>query len=183
MPGALHKINLDLAPPQFEALFPKLGRTVEHLFRQRLRYWRPLHSKQLYTHATFPSSQVFKRSTFGLVHCYNALPQRLADLDAVKTLQRCRQAALLRLAELGAEDWPKLSRAYGSGPRVLNLTNYSKCHNAELLRVGGPSSTIIAEPDLARASDEHAPVFRVLFSIMVIVEFKLCCRSHDFFIV
>ena len=43
MLGALHKINLDLAPPQFEALFPKLGRTVEHLFRQRLRYWRPLH--------------------------------------------------------------------------------------------------------------------------------------------
>ena len=33
--GALHKINSDLAPPQLDALFQKLGRTVEPLFRQR----------------------------------------------------------------------------------------------------------------------------------------------------
>ena len=119
MLGALHKINLDLAPPQFQALFPRLGRTEEPLLRQRLRYWRPLHSKQLYTHATFSSSHAFKRSMFGLVHCYNALPQRIADSNTVKTLQRCLQAALLRLAELGAEDWPRLySSAWKRFPRT-----------------------------------------------------------------
>ena len=119
MLGALHKINLDLAPPQFQALFPRLGRTEEPLLRQRLRYWRPLHSKQLYTHATFSSSHAFKRSMFGLVHCYNALPQRIADSNTVKTLQRCLQAALLRLAELGAGDWPILySIAWKRFPRT-----------------------------------------------------------------
>ena len=105
---ALPRINLDLAPQQFQALFPRIGRTEEPLLRQRLGYWRPLHSEQLCTQATFASSHAFKRSIFGLVFCYTALPQRLADLDTVKTFQRCLQAALLRLAELGAGDWPKL---------------------------------------------------------------------------
>ena len=119
MLGALHKINLELAPPQLAALFPRLGSISEPLSRQRLRFWRPLHSKQLSTHATFTSSQVFKRSLFGLVSCYNTLPQDLADLDTVKALQRRLQAALLRFAELGAVDWPRLySTAWKRFPRT-----------------------------------------------------------------
>ena len=131
--GALHKINLDLVPPQFQTLFPKLGRAEEPVRRKRLRYWRPLHSKQLCTQATFASSQTFKRSIFGLVHCYNALPQRLADLDTVKTFQRCLQAALLRLAELGAGDWPKL---YSNVWKRLPRTKLNELFQSDLDRGG-----------------------------------------------
>ena len=84
-----------------------------------MRYWRPLHSRQLGTHATFLSSTVFKRSAFGLVHCYNALPQGVADLETVKAMQRHLQATLLKLAEQGAEDWP---RFYSNGWKRLPRT-------------------------------------------------------------
>ena len=81
--GALHKINLEKALLQFTVLFPRVGSVVELPFCQRLRFWRPLHSKQLGTPASFTSSEVMKRSVFGLVHCYNALPQRVADTTSV----------------------------------------------------------------------------------------------------
>ena len=119
MLGALHKVTLDLAPPQLQAMFPRIGCITEPQHRQRMRYWRPLHSRQLGTHATFLSSTVFKRSAFGLVHCYNALPQGVADLETVKAMQRHLQAALLKLAEQGAEDWP---RFYSNGWKRLPRT-------------------------------------------------------------
>ena len=49
-----------------------------------------------------------KGSVFGLVHCYNALPQSVVDLPSVKLFQRSLQQALLSFARSGAEDWPKL---------------------------------------------------------------------------
>ena len=88
MLAVLHKINLGMVPPQLQALFPKLGRVEEPLARHRLRYGRPLHTKQLATHANFASSNVLQRSLFGLVHCYNGLPQRLVDASSVKVFQR-----------------------------------------------------------------------------------------------
>ena len=108
MLGALHKINLEKAPLQFTVLFPRVGSVVEPLLRQRLRFWRPLHSKQLGTLASFTSSEVMKRSVFGLAHCYNALPQRVADTTSVKLFQRELQCALLKLAERECADWPQM---------------------------------------------------------------------------
>jgi hypothetical protein len=53
MLGALHRVNLSLAPSQLEAFFPKLGRVQEPTLSQRLRFWRQLHSKQLPTLSPF----------------------------------------------------------------------------------------------------------------------------------
>ena len=108
MLGVLHKVNLDQAPDQLQVFFRRLGARQEPPLRQRLRFWRPLHCKQLNTPATSLSSDVLRRSLFGLAHCYNALPQRLVDFTSVKALQRELQRALLRLAELGADDWQRL---------------------------------------------------------------------------
>ena len=57
--GMLHRIVLGLAPPQAAALFLLIGAAVEHASRQRLRYWRPLHDRQISTAATFASTDVF----------------------------------------------------------------------------------------------------------------------------
>ena len=108
MLGLLHRVNLNTAPCQLASFFPKLGVRSEPLQRQRLRHWRALHSKQLGTVATHFSSEVMKNSLFGLVHCYNQLPQRVADSLSVKALQRSLQATLVTLADKGCEDWSLL---------------------------------------------------------------------------
>ena len=108
MLGALHKLNLGQAPTQLAALFPRLGRVVEPPLRQRLRHWRPLHTHQLGTPATPNSSQALKRSLFGLVHCYNALPQTTVDAPSVKLFQRGLQAALSKLAAADQRGWQTL---------------------------------------------------------------------------
>ena len=86
MLGVLHKVVLGLAPPQLAAFFPLLGNVAEPSGRQRLRGWAPLHSKQLGTHCGIRSSNIMKRSLFGLVWCYNQLPQCVVDASTVKKL-------------------------------------------------------------------------------------------------
>ena len=108
MLGSLHKLNLGTAPDQLAVLFPLVGTVTEPLSLQRVRAWRPLHSKQLHTPVTFESTDLMQRSLFGLARCYNALPQRLVDIGSVKGFQKALQDGLLRLAEQGAPDWQTL---------------------------------------------------------------------------
>ena len=57
---------------------------------------------------------------FGLVHCYNALPQSVVELPSMKLFQRSMQQALLKFARSGAEDGPKLfSTAWQRFPRTF----------------------------------------------------------------
>ncbi len=105
MLGALHRITLGLAPPQMAILFPGIGAIAEPAARQNLRYWRPRHNRQLATPVTFRSSDVLQRSVFGLVGCYNRLPQQVVDISCVKGFQRCLQFALLQSAEFGLDNW------------------------------------------------------------------------------
>ena len=95
-----HQINLGIAPPQLQALFPKLGQVDEPLARHRLRYWRPLRMKQLATHANFASIGVLQRCLFGRLHCYNSLPPRLVDTCSVKVL-----SVTLNKAYCNAPNW------------------------------------------------------------------------------
>ena len=101
MLGVLHKVVLGLAPPQLAAFFPLLGNVAEPSGRQRLRGWAPLHSKQLGTHCGIRSSNIMKRSLFGLVWCYNQLPQCVVDASTVKNFQRGLQEALKVYASSG----------------------------------------------------------------------------------
>jgi hypothetical protein len=106
----LHKIALGTALEKLRAIFPVRGAVAEPLARQRLRHWRPLHSRQLHTEADFTSSAVFKRSLFGPVHCYNKLPQAVVDAESIKAFQAKLQGALRIYAESGESDWQLLSR-------------------------------------------------------------------------
>ena len=108
MLGVLHKVNLGSAPPQLQELFPRIGSVDEPAGRSRLRYWRRLHGRQLATPVDWASSDARRRLLFGLVHCYNKLPQKLVDAKTVKSLQRDLQLGLLCAAERGMKEWQLL---------------------------------------------------------------------------
>ena len=121
MLGALHKVALGTAPAQLALLFPLRGIVAERENRM-LRYWRPLHNKQLATAAKFSSSDIMKRSLFGLCLCYNKLPQQLVDCKTVSLFQKTLQKGLLKYAERRAvhgNDWERL---YSVNWRTLQRT-------------------------------------------------------------
>ncbi len=116
MLGVLHKIVLGKAPKPLAALFPVVGAVDEPLIHQRLRGWRPRHTKQLHTEATFQSTDVMQKSLFGLVHLYNRLPQRVVDAATPRAFQGRLQAALKPLASSRTDGWQTL---YSSGWRRM----------------------------------------------------------------
>ena len=120
MLGLLHRLTLGKAPVQLKELFPRVGTVTEPLARQSFRRWRPLHDKQLGTLATDFSTDTMKNSLFGLVHCYNRLPQRVVDSSSVKAFQKTLQNALLELAEKECPDWQEL---YSGGWKRFPRTN------------------------------------------------------------
>ncbi len=118
MLGVLHKVTLGRAPAQLAALFPP-GRPAHEPLQhfQRLRHWRPLHNKQLHSHAALDCTEVMRRSLFGLVKCYNQLPQRVVDSASVTTFQKLLQAALKKHALRGRDEaW---GRFFAQGWRPL----------------------------------------------------------------
>ena len=67
----------------------------------------------------FSSSNVLKQSLFGLVYCYNILPQHVVNASSVQLFQCKLQGGLLQHADLGAEDWQSL---FSTGLRKLQRT-------------------------------------------------------------
>ena len=108
MLGVLHKVILGYAPEPLAVLFPVLGVVHEPAAMQRMRNWRPKHSKQLHAEIDFTANDVMQRSLFGLVHLYNKLLQSAVDASSVKIFQRQLQEALKRYARSGAESWQSL---------------------------------------------------------------------------
>ena len=120
MLGALHKVTLGLAPPQLAAFFPRaIVRTIS-FDRQRLRQWRPLHDKLLHSECVIASTDIMRRSLFGLVHTYNRRPQDIVDSITIKSFQRSLQEALKVYASspTAPDDWQRL---YSVGWRRLSL--------------------------------------------------------------
>ena len=112
MLGALHRVALGLAPPQLAALFPLRGTVTEPWHMGRHRNWRPLHNRQLTSLAPFRCTEVMSRSLFGVVPCYNKLPQNVVALQTVKSFQRNLQNALkLYERQTPGDDWGALYSA------------------------------------------------------------------------
>ena len=122
MLGTLHKVTLDIAPPQLAALFPRKGVVVEHMYAHRMRNWRPLHNKQLHSFADIDSTETMRRSLFGLVHGYNFLPQRAVKCNTVKSFQKTLQNALkMHASRSNNDDWHRL---YSSGWHAFTRTGF-----------------------------------------------------------
>ena len=128
MLGALHKVTLGLAPPQLAAFFPRAAGRTTSFDRQRLRHWRLLHDKQLHSECAIDSTDIMRRSLFGLVHLYNRLPQRTVGQLSIKSFQRSLQEALkvYASAPTAPDDWQRL---YSVGWRRLSLAQFDGLFN------------------------------------------------------
>ena len=92
--GSCIKRRWDWPHPQLATFFPHTDRPVSNFDRERLRQWSPSHNKQLHSECAIGSTDIMRRSLFGLVHAYNRLPQRVIDQPSIKGFQRSLQEAL-----------------------------------------------------------------------------------------
>ena len=81
------------------------------------RFGARVHNKQLLDRVEKLSTDQFRRSIFGMVNCYNSLPQFVVDKPSVASFQRALQDALKAQASAGVEDWQRMlsdGRKYAS---------------------------------------------------------------------
>ena len=125
--GFLHRITLGQVSTQIAKLFPKAPEiVVPDNISSRVRGER--HNRQLLDRVSASSTEVFRRSIFGTVQCYNALPQNVVDRPSVSSFQRALQAALSHQAELGASNWQGMfsdGRRYASALRFQTLCKHN----------------------------------------------------------
>ncbi len=120
--GFLHRVNLRLVAPQVEELFPRIGsRSVRGSgIGSRVRAATAFHNRQLLDRVSATSTEQFKKSIFGMVQCYNALPQWIADKPTVSAFQRCLQTCIKQRAVAGTE-W---SEIFSIGKRYASVLKF-----------------------------------------------------------
>ena len=79
------------------------------------------HTKQIVDRVQASSSDQFRRSIFGMVQCYNSLPQSFVDLPIVSLFQRSLQVVLFRHAESGSANWQDI---YSDGRRYSSMLRF-----------------------------------------------------------
>ena len=113
--GFLHRVNIGLVSNQIRDLFPPVTHGSDRAFAPRTA--ARIHNRQLLDRVTRDSSEQFKGSIFGMVQCYNSLPQEIVDKKDVKTFQRSLQEGLRTQARAGNEEWQTMlsvGRRYAS---------------------------------------------------------------------
>ena len=87
--GFLHRVVLGLTSTQIGELFPlaAANEARDHISAQ-VRGVAQKHSKQFMDRINPRSSEHMKRSIFGMIQCYNALPQYIVDEPTVSSFQR-----------------------------------------------------------------------------------------------
>ena len=93
MLGVIHRSARREGPPQFQRLFPLVSVDRNYWTRTLVRR----HHLQVQERYVFNSTDVIKRSAFGLVPVYNALPSCVVGLR-VRRFQSSLQRAILRRA-------------------------------------------------------------------------------------
>ena len=111
--GFLHRVALGLVSDQVRDLFPPVPPAPVRAGRFGAR----VHNKQLLDRVERLSTDQFRRSIFGMVNCYNSLPQFVVDKPSVASFQGALQDALKAQASAGVEDWQRMlsdGRKYAS---------------------------------------------------------------------
>ena len=123
--GLLHRVNLGLASKQMAELFPPTGpAVVGDYIGGRVRGATAFHTKQLLDRVEARSSEQFRRSMFGMVRCYNVLPQNIVDAPTTTIFQRSLQDAVKARVRKGDRDWRQFfefGRRYASVLRFQAL--------------------------------------------------------------
>ena len=115
MLAVLHKVVLGLAPPQLAALFPAAppaepGRSSTRLLVRR-------HDRQLLQRVC--RTDVLKRSLFGMVSVYNALPPEVVSAKTISAFQSKLQSGVRVAAMRAVEEWPRVLNPETRGLRIV----------------------------------------------------------------
>lgn len=115
--GFLHRINLRQTSAQIAELFPRIGRRATPMYNFRAQF----HDKQLLDRVDNYSSSVFRRSIFGMVSCYNALPQQFVEATTVKAFQNQLQKAVTRRVLDKYDGWREI---FSVGRRYSSVSQF-----------------------------------------------------------
>ncbi len=119
--GFLHRVILGQISGQISELFPRaIPRSSSGWISGRIQGARR-HDKQLLDRITAESSDQMKRSIFGMVQCYNALPQHVVDSPSGKCFQRQLQQALVTRVREGYDGWRSV---FSDGRRYASMLRF-----------------------------------------------------------
>ncbi len=121
--GFLHRASLGLVTEQIQQLFPRVGRRepVGSAIPSRVRGATAFHNRQLFDRVTASSTEQLKKSFFGMVQCYNALPQHVVNHQSVSSFQRELQDSMMRRAAEGFDGWQQI---FSVGRRYASILRF-----------------------------------------------------------
>ena len=120
--GFLHRVVLGKVSAQIALLFPRTERQERRDFiGHRVRGFEARHDKQLHDRISTSSTDQFKRSIFGMIPCYNALPQEFVDISSIKAFQKKLQTSLIHQARSGHISWQDV---FSDGRRHASLLRF-----------------------------------------------------------
>ena len=124
--GLLHRVSLGMVPKQVAELFPRAPLiAIPDAASSRVRGGiSARHNRQLFDRIVASSTDALRRSIFGMVQCYNALPQFVVDQPNICCVQRALQTAVSRQAFIGSTSWQDVfsdGRRYASFLRFQSL--------------------------------------------------------------
>ena len=118
--GFLHRVVLGLTSSQIAQLFPiaEPRNLASDQIAAQARGLTRRHNKQISDRVTTRSTEQFKRSIFGMVQCYNSLPQCIVDAPSISGFQSSLQSGVIgRISEGRCDNWQHVfrdGRRYGS---------------------------------------------------------------------
>ena len=121
--GFLHGVVLGLTSIQICNLFPLAATTeARDQVSARVRGIGQKHNKQFVDRISARSSEQIKRSIFGMIQCYNALPQHIVDEPTVSAFQKRFQLGIMARVKSGDhENWQHIFR---DGRRYASLLRF-----------------------------------------------------------
>ena len=121
--GFLHRVVLGQVSGQISDLFPMAPALAspDNISARSRGGICARHNKQIVDRVQVSSSDQFRRSIFGMVQCYNSLPQSVVDLQTVSLFQRSLQVVLFRHAESGSANWQDI---YSDGRRYSSMLRF-----------------------------------------------------------
>ena len=129
--GLLHRVVLGQVSGQIAELFQAAPviEIPDNISSRARGGLMARHSRQLLDRVKASSTDVFRRSIFGMVQCYNALPQFVVDAPNISCFQRELQAAVGNLVRRGRANWQDV---FSDGRRYSSLQRFQLAFSAEI---------------------------------------------------
>ena len=102
MLGVIHRAARGEGPAQFRELFPFIGCVVRNRWTQVSSARRNM---QVFERYRFRSTDIIRRSAFGLVPVYNLLPQKVVKCTVRRFQRHLQQAVFRRASSNPASNW------------------------------------------------------------------------------